>query len=57
MSDLGYEHDDISCMAYDFHVDIVLGCVDICAGPLHVHFRLGVAHVGKYNYWALLTPS
>ena len=57
MSDSGYGHDDISCMTYDIHVDILLGCVDICDGPLHVHFRLGVAHVGKYNYWALLTPS
>ena len=50
MSDSGYGHDDI-------HVDILLGCVDVCDGPLHVHFRLGVAHVGNYNYWALLTPS
>ena len=57
MSDSGYGHDDISCMTYDIHVDILLGCVDICDGPLHVHFRLRVAHVGKYNYWALLTPS
>ena len=57
MSDSGYEHDDISCMTYDIHVDILLGCVDICDRPLHVHFRLGVAHVEKYNYWALLTPS
>ena len=28
MSDSGYGHDDISCMTYDIHVDIiVLGCV------------------------------
>ena len=40
MSDLGYGHDDISCMTYDIHVDILLECVDICDGPLHVHFRL-----------------
>ena len=68
MSDLGYGHDDISCMTFDIHddiscmtfyihVDILLGCADICDGPLHVHFRLGVAHVGKYNYWTSLTPS
>ena len=57
VSDLGYGHDDISCMTYDIHVDILLRCLDICDGPLHVHFRLGVAHVGKYNYWALFTPS
>ena len=25
--------------------------------PLHVHFRWGVALVGEFNYWALLTPS
>ena len=52
MSDTEYGHDDISCMTYDIHVDILLGCVDACDGPLHVHFRLGVAHVGKHNYWA-----
>ena len=57
MSDSGYGHDDISCMTYDIHVDILLGCEDVCDGPLCVHFRLGVAHVGKYNYWTLLTPS
>ena len=27
MSDSGYGHDDISCMTYDIHVDILLGCV------------------------------
>ena len=27
MSDLGYGHDDISCMTYDILVDILLGCV------------------------------
>ena len=56
MRDSGYRHDDISCMIDDIHVDILLGCVDICDGPLHVYFRLRVANVGKYNYWALLTP-
>ena len=49
MSDLGYGHDDISCMTYDIHVDILLGCVDICDGPLHAHFRWGVALVGNYS--------
>ena len=29
MSDSGYGHDDISCMTYDIHVDILLGCVDV----------------------------
>ena len=27
VSDSGYEHDDISCMTYDIHVDILLRCV------------------------------
>ena len=27
VSDSGYGHDDISCMTYDIHVDILLGCV------------------------------
>ena len=57
MSDTEYGHDNISCMTYDIHVDILHGCVDACDGPLHVHFRLGVAHVGKHNYWAYLTLS
>ena len=29
---------------------------DVCV-PLHVHFRWGVALVGEFLYWALLTPS
>ena len=35
MSDSGSRHDDISCMLYDIHVDILLGCVFIVQ-PLHV---------------------
>ena len=31
--------------------------VDNCGVPLHAHFRRGVTIVGKFNYWALLTPS
>ena len=27
VSDLGYGHDDISCMTYDINVDILLECV------------------------------
>ena len=27
VSDSGYGHDDISCMTYDIHVDILLECV------------------------------
>ena len=35
MSDLGYGHDDISCMIYDIHVDILLGCVDVYGSHRH----------------------
>ena len=38
VSDSGYGHDDISCMTYDIHVDILLRCVFVVR-PLHV--RLG----------------
>ena len=31
MSDLGYGHEDISCMTYNIHVDILLGCLFVCA--------------------------
>ena len=36
VSDSGYGHDDISCMTYDIHVDILLECV-FAMRPLHVH--------------------
>ena len=36
MSDSGYGHDDISCMTYDIHVNILLRCVFVVL-PLHVH--------------------
>ena len=36
MSDLRYVHDDISCMTYDIHVDILIGCVFVVR-PLYVH--------------------
>ena len=36
VTDSGYEHDDISCMTYDIHVDILLGSV-FDVRPLHVH--------------------
>ena len=38
MSDSGYRHDDISCMTYDIHVDILFGCVFVVR-PLHVHLN------------------
>ena len=34
--DSRYGHDDISCMTYDIHVDILLGCVFVVR-PLLVH--------------------
>ena len=36
ISDSGYGHDDISCMTYDIHVDILLVCVFVVR-PLYVH--------------------
>ena len=34
--DSRYGHDDISCMTYDIHADILLGCV-FSVRPWHVH--------------------
>ena len=31
--------------------------VDVCAVPLHVHFKWGVTLVEEFNHWALLTLS
>ena len=36
VSDFGYGHDDISCMTYDIHVNILLEYVFIVR-PLHEH--------------------
>ena len=49
MSDSGYGHDDISCMTYDIHVDILLGCVFVCA-IIVCALRWGVALVGDFFY-------
>ena len=56
MSDLGCGHEDISCMTYDIHVDILLGCVFACE-TIACALRWEVTLVGDYHYWALLTPS
>ena len=56
MSDSGYGHEDISCMTYDIHVDILLGCVFVCA-TIACTLKWGVALIGVILYWALLTPS
>ena len=31
VSDLGYGHENISCMTYGIYVDILLGCLFVCA--------------------------
>ena len=50
MSNSGYGHDDISCMTYDIHVDILLGCVFVML-PLHVHLD------GKYPLYESLSTG
>ena len=44
-SDSGYGHENISCMTYDIHVDILLGCLFVCA-TIACALRWGVALVG-----------
>ena len=48
MCDSGSEHDDISCMTYDIHVDILLGCVLVVRPSCAL--RWGVALVGVILY-------
>ena len=38
------------------HVYVALGCVFDCV-TIACALRLGVALVGDYHYWVLLTPS
>ena len=45
------EHSIYYCINY-MKYNLMFSCL-----PLHVHFRWGVALVGKFIYWALLTPS
>ena len=49
MSDSGYGHEDISCMTYDIHVDILLTCVFVCV-TIACGLRWGVTLVGDYHY-------
>ena len=56
VSDSGYGNDDISCMTYDIHVDILLACVFVCATIARA-LRWGVTLIVVILYWALLTPS
>ena len=46
------EHVDIQVDMCTLHLDVYF-----IMRLLHVHFRWGVAIVGDYHYWALLTPS
>ena len=45
---MGYGHDDISCMTYNIHVDILLGCVFFCAA-IACALRWGVTLVRDYH--------
>ena len=56
MSDLRYGHEDISYMTYNIHVDILLGCLFVCATIAYA-LRWRVALVGVILYWVLLIPS
>ena len=49
VSDWGYGHDDILCMTYDIHVDILLGWV-LDYATIACTLRWGVALAGDYHY-------
>ena len=50
----------ISCMTRNIPYMIALFIWNVIGRfhvlPLHVHFKWGVALVGEFFYWALLTP-
>ena len=46
----------MACKHSGRHVYVALGCVFDCA-TIACALRWGVALVGDYHYWALLTPS
>ena len=46
----------MACRHSGRHVYVALGCVFDCA-TISCAVRWGVALVGDYHYWALLTPS
>ena len=59
--DSGYRHEESHLMhgMKKFHVGLhfLYGMwYDVCV-PLHVHFKWGVALIGEFFYWALLTMS
>ena len=47
--------EDISCMTYVIHVDILLEYVFVCV-TIACALRWGVILVIDYHYWAMLTP-
>ena len=54
-SDSGYEHENISCMTYDIHVDILLGCLFVCVA-IACALRWGVALVGVISLLGYAHP-
>ena len=54
-SDSGYGHESISCMIYDIHVNILLGCLFICA-TIASALRWGVALVGVISLLGFAHP-
>ena len=54
-SDSGYGHESISCMIYDIHVNILLGCLFVCA-TITCALRLGVALVGVISLLGFTHP-
>ena len=55
MSDLGYRHENISCMTCDIHVDILLGCLFDCV-IIACALRWGVALVGVISLLGFAHP-
>ena len=55
MNDSEYGHENISCMTYDIHVDILLGCLFICATNACA-LRWGVALVGVISLLGFAHP-
>ena len=54
-SDSGYEHESISCMTNDIHVDILLGCLFVCVA-IACALRWGVALVGVISLLGYAHP-
>ena len=54
-SDSGYGHESISCMTYDIHVDILLGCLFVYAN-IACALRWGLALVGVISLVCFAHP-